>query len=564
MTTKMVFFSPIRRLRNTKRAIIKRKFDYVYLHWPDEFKNRIPEGKPFIQQLIFPEEHFTIEEFEAEIEKFVKSPKGKGIVIELPLGFSLPLGIINQLHAILQPIKDHGKEIIVISKLYDSRSYYFASIANKILLIRGGIFNVSGASRTILYMKNALDKLGVEFEKIAVSGFKSALDNFTRNDMSPEARENIEWLLQEETKLIGETLFEKRKIDYKEVINNAPYTDKEALSKGFIDAIVDADEIPSFLAKAIDKQKIKIVRFGKMHKFLPIEKGKSMGEVIAVIPVTGGIIDGDSIGSPIPIPIPIPVPFADEEQVGDKSILRTIRKIASDPTIIGTILFVDSPGGSVFASETMRGALENLRNKMPVVAYFNSVSASGGYYISTPADWIVSEPGCITGSIGVFNAKISMKGFLDKNELNPVTVKIGDHADWSSLFEPYSENEKKIQEAHVEYTYQQFLSYVAESRKKPIDEIKPLAGGRVYLGTQAKEYGLVDELGSLKQAKEKICELKKKNSNKIPLVTFHPPKEAQAPLLVKNERDLLKLVQKKYSNYLKNSYWLRDFGMDYK
>ena len=299
-----------------------------------------------------------------------------------------------------------------------------------------------------------------------------------------------------------------------------------------------------------------------MHKFLPVEKGKSTSEIIAVIPVEGGIIDGDSINSPVPIPVP--VPLVDEEQVGDKSIIRTIRHIAKDPSVIGTILFVDSPGGSVFASETMRGALENLKKKMPVVAYFNSVSASGGYYISTPADWIVCEPGCITGSIGVFNAKISMKGFLDKNELNPITVKIGDRSDWGSLYAPYNDDEKKIQEDQVEYTYQEFLNHVATSRKKPVEEIRPLAGGRVYLGTQAKENGLIDSLGSLKQAKEKVCELAKKKEEKIPLVTFHPPKEVQPPSFIKNERDFLKVIKKRINNYTKNSLWLRDFGMDYK
>ena len=184
----MVLFSPVRRLRNLKRKIINRKFDYVYLYWPEEFVNRVPQPKPFLQRLIFPEVSFSIEEFEEQIKKFVKSSKGKGLILELPLNFFMPLGLINQLHIILQPLKDNNKEIIILSKMYDTRSYYFASIADKMLLVKGGYFDVRGSARSILFMKNGLTKLGIEFEKIAVSGFKSAFDNFSKTDIDPDAR----------------------------------------------------------------------------------------------------------------------------------------------------------------------------------------------------------------------------------------------------------------------------------------------------------------------------------------------------------------------------------------
>ena len=561
----MVLFSPVRRLRNLKRKIINRKFDYVYLYWPEEFVNRVPQPKPFLQRLIFPEVSFSIEEFEEQIKKFVKSSKGKGLILELPLNFFMPLGLINQLHIILQPLKDNNKEIIILSKMYDTRSYYFASIADKMLLVKGGYFDVRGSARSILFMKNGLTKLGIEFEKIAVSGFKSAFDNFSKTDIDPDARKNIEWLLDEESKLISSTLQEKRKLnDYSTLINHAPYTDKDALEHGYIDGIINADDLPSFLIKEKSKKKIKIIRFGKMHKFLPVDKGKSMGQVIAVIPVVGAIVDGEGVNSPVPIPVPLPL--IDEEQVGDKPIIRSIRHVANDPTVIGTILFCDTPGGSSLASETIRGALENLRRKKPIVAYFNSVSASGGYYITTATDWIVSEPGCITGSIGVLSAKPSIKGFIDKNELNVVTIKKGDHADWLNLYAPFGEEEKRVQQEQVDYQYHSFLSYVAENRKKSVDEIRELAGGRVYLGTQAKENGLVDELGSLEQARVKVCELAKikKNQDKIPLVTIHPPKEVKPPLFVKDEREILKQVKAKYDAYLKTDFWFRDFTMDYK
>ena len=553
----MVLFSPIRRLRNTKRKIINRKFDYVYLQWPEDYTNRIPQPKPFLQRLIFPEVSFSIEEFEVQINKYAKSPKGKGLIIELPLGFFMPLGLINQLHTILKPLKDNGKEIIVLAKMYTTRSYYFATFADRVFLIQGGAFDVRGSSRSILFMKSALNKMGLEFEKIAVSGFKSAFDNFARTDIAPEARENIEWLLAEETKLVSSAMQNSRNnIDYTNLINNAPYSDKDALKYGYIDGIVNADDLPSVLIPEGAKKKIKIVSFARMHKFLPIEKGKSMNEIIAVIPIVGAIIDGDSVSSPVPIPVPIP--FINEEQVGDKSIIRTIRQIAKNPSVIGTILFVDSPGGSVFASETIRTAL------IPVVAYFNSVSASGGYYISTPADWIVSEPGCITGSIGVLMAKPSVKGFIDKNDLHVATIKSGERADWGSMYVPFSEDEKRIQQEQVDYQYQSFLSYVSENRQKNLEEIKKIAGGRVYLGTQAKLNGLVDEIGSLQQAKEKICQLAKKKPGKIPLVTFHPPKNTQSPLLIKDERKVLQALNSQYNAYLKNNLWFRDFTMDYK
>jgi protease-4 len=289
-----------------------------------------------------------------------------------------------------------------------------------------------------------------------------------------------------------------------------------------------------------------------------------MNEVIAIIPVIGGIVDGVNSDSPLPLPVPIPLPLVDEQQTGDISIIQTIRNVLKDPTVVGTILFVDSPGGSVFASETIRSALMNLKKKMPLVAYFNSVSASGGYYISTPAQWIVSEPGAITGSIGVFNAKISMKGFIEKQQLNVETIKEGLRADWGNLYEPLSEEERNSSKELVDYHYQHFLSIVAENRNKSVEEIKDFAGGRVYLGTQAIENGLVDELGSLNKAKEKVCELAKKKASKIPLITFHPPKKMIAPLFVKNEKEFINKLVSKYNPYLKSNYWFRDFSMDYK
>ena len=562
----MVSISPfgwIRLLRNAKRRVISRKFDYVYLLWPDEYTNRVPKGRPFLQSLVFPLVDFSIERFEFQIKKFAKSTKGKGLIIELPLTFHMPLGLINQIHAILKPLKENGKEIIVLAKMFTSRTYYFASIATKVLLIQGGYFDVRGISRTILFMKNGFDKLGIEFEKVAVSGFKSAFDNFAREDITPEARENIEWLLEAEHTLIADFLKETRNIsDYDTLINNAPYTDKDALEHNYIDGIVNADDLPAYLLKDEKKKKVKIIRFGRMHKFLPIEKGLSRSEVIAVIPITGAISDGETTESPVPLPIPIPL--VGEEQTGDLPVLRTIRQIAKDPTVVGTILLVDSPGGSSLASETMRAGLANLKKKMPVVAYFNSVSASGGYYISTPADWIVSEPGCITGSIGVLMAKISAKSFVSTNDLHPVTIKKGQRADWSNLYEPFTEEEKKVQQGQVDYSYQCFLELVAENRKKTVDEIKDLAGGRVYLGTQALENGLVDQLGSLQQAKEKVCELAKKKVEKVPLITYHPTKEGQSPLLIKDEKKIMKDLRSRLNILTKTNVWLRDFSMDYK
>ncbi|MHA2365153.1 MAG: signal peptide peptidase SppA [Candidatus Hodarchaeales archaeon] len=559
----MVFFSPIRRLRNTKRTIFKTKFDYAYLSLPSEFPLRNPPPQPFLQRLLFPISTFSLEYVENLIKNLKKSKIVKGLIVELPLQLSFSLGFIQQIQSILKSFQEKGKKLIFISKNYSIQSYFFASIADKVLLLPSGVLNTNGLFWSSLFMKNAIEKAGFQFEKVAVSGYKSAYDQFSLDNIAPEAKENIEWLLKDQMRILQQGIQEYRKMtpeDVVDLINKSPFVDSEALDKEYIDGLVRPEELSEYLS--LDKRPAKIVYFSRTPKLLLIPKKRSYKKLIGIITVTGAIMDGESQQKP-PSPVPIPLPLIPEEVAGDKTIVQIIRNVRRDPRFVGAILLVDSPGGSISASEEIRAALEKLAQTKPLVSYFNGVSASGGYYIATPAQWIVAQSSTITGSIGVLGAKLNFQALLKKLSITIATSQEGDRAHWSLPHEPFSDEERKSFQYIIDHTYDRFLEYVSNSRQgMSKDDVKKIAGGRVWTGSQALENGLIDQLGSLNDAYLKVCEIVDIHPN-IPMVTVQAPKKPSIPPfpLKKKNQYIIEPYYDYIKPFLSTTLWMRDFSL---
>jgi protease-4 len=343
--------------------------------------------------------------------------------------------------------------------------------------------------------------------------YKGAAEPYTRSEMSKPFRERLESVLKDyfEESLV-KTIAQARKglaIDkVKAIIDEGPYTAKQAVAAGLIDEVAYADDFEKAVKSGIKASEVKVVRdyakekveeldFSNPFAILkllapPSRKHKSSKNKIAVLYATGAIVTGKGGTS-----------LFGGDTVGSTTMVDAIRKAEHDKTVKAIVLRVDSPGGSALASDLIWNELR--RSKKPVVASMSDVAASGGYYISMAAKKIYAEPGTLTGSIGVVGGKLVLGGLEKKVGLNTQVIKLGSHAGILSTTFPFSESEKKAMTALMKDIYDQFLTKAIEGRERAgkkfarADFLK-YAEGRIWTGRQAKAIGLIDELGTLDDA----------------------------------------------------------------
>ena len=526
----MVWLHPLMHLRNIKRRIFKKKFDYFWITLdfiPEELPSPPP---PLIQRILglvkLPP--FNLFNLHKLLTRLGKEIQFKGIIIDLRL-YSIPLARFQSLVEILKEFRDKSKkEIIIFSNMYSLSTYWYATqiaTAGHLFLLKTGTIDTRGLRFETVFLGETLEKYGFKFEKYAVSGYKSAGDELTRVDFTPESRENRKWLLEDLFNQMAFDIAKARNISHETVLrlmNQSPWDDTVSVNQNWVDKVILPDELPEILGllDSSNSKPARIIPFSYVHKVLLLQSPPKLNKTIAIITAAGGIIDGKSQSSPVPIPIPIP--FFSEEQLGDDTLNQVIRRAMSASYIKGVVLYVDSPGGSVTASESIRGALKSLASKKPLKIYMGNVAASGGYYISMPGKKIISQPGTITGSIGVLGGKLSMKKAFENVQAHPQIVTLGERADWDSVSKSLSSEESLIKEKSIEHLYRYFLELVTTSRK--IDSIKlreELAGGRVWTGKQALEHHLIDDIGSLQKAVHYAQE-EAKLDKKAPTIILYP------------------------------------------
>ncbi len=501
----MVWFSPVRRIRNVKRRVFRPIADYFWLSL-----DFVPPERPvivsWIQSRISPPLPFSIAEFRQILERLAKDKYNKGLILEVQT--ALPFASTRSIMDHLMDFREQDREIITFATNYSLYTYWLASVGSQVTVQNQGTLMINGLYSNIIFMADFLKKYGFQLEKMAVSPYKSALDNLARNDITPEAKENRKALYISLLDQIIKDIARNRGLseDYiQKAIDQAPLTPEEALDIKLIDRQVSAEELP----RLFSKKSPKIRSYAQASKGTLIPPKPSMKKVVAIIPVQGIIIDGKSREIPKEIPMPL-----GEKQAGDHTIVPLIRKALTSSRIAAAILCIDSPGGSISASESIRLALQEFASKKPLVAYFNNVAASGGYYIAAPAHYIVAQPQTITGSIGVLSAKFNFQDFLEKNQLKTVEFKIGKRADWLQPTKPLTDEERLILRKLVFYHYDHFLDIVAEGRKLDREYLETnLAGGRIWTGAQALERKLVDQIGNMQTALNKAKKLAKLKPN---------------------------------------------------
>lgn len=424
------------------------------------------------------------------IEAAKTDDKIKGIYLDLStIGASF--ATLEEIRNALIDFKSSKKFIIAYSEFYSQASYYLASTADKIYLNPEGLLDFRGLSNNSVFFKGALEKLGIEAQVIKVGTYKSAVEPFILDKMSPANKEQVTSFLGSIYSHFLDEISVSRKIPVDSlfsIANNLKVQNaKDAVTYKLIDSTKYKDEILADLKSRLgikDKDKIKSVSIEK-YSAKNANSSSTSKDRIAVVYAVGDIVSGE--GS--------------DEQIGSERISLAIRKAREDEKVKAVVLRVNSPGGSALASDVIWREVVLTKKVKPIIVSMGDLAASGGYYISAAADSIFAQPNTITGSIGVFGIIPNFQKFFN-NKLGITfdVVKTGKFADLGSLDRPLTTEEEAIIQQSVNQIYFSFTQKVAEGRKKERSYIDSIGQGRVWTGAQALELGLVDRLGGIEDA----------------------------------------------------------------
>lgn len=393
--------------------------------------------------------------------------------------------------------KESKKPVYAYADTYSMGTYLIASAADRVYMNPQGMMEMQGMSSTVLYYKDLLDKLGVEFQVVKVGTFKSAVEPYIMNSMSDPARAQMDTLLGNMWGVIKKNISETRKgvtpqeIDSlvsKAYITFAPA--KTSVEAGLVDSLVYERTINAKFA-ALTGQDVDDVNFvspGTLVKQVPWSTAYGSKNRIAVLYAVGEIND------------------VSQEGINYHNLVPIITELADDDNVKGMVLRVNSPGGSAFGSDQIGEALDYFQSKgKPLAVSMGAYAASGGYWISAGADKIFANPLTITGSIGIFGLIPNVKGLADKLGVNPQTVSTNPNAQFPSLTESMTDEMKGVMQQYVNRGYEDFVGRVAKGRKMSVPAVKRIAEGRVWDAVSAKRIGLVDSIGSLNDAIEWVA-----------------------------------------------------------
>ena len=413
----------------------------------------------------------------------------KGIYLNTGLIGAGQAGLL-ELREALVDFKTSGKFIIAYDEAYSEGGYFLASVADELYLNPLGGIDFNGFSSEGIFLKGFFEKVGIKPEVFRVGEFKSAVEPFILDKMSPENRLQTQYFLDDINRQAIELIATSRGIAKDSLfrINNQMLVrkPKDAITYKLATALKYEDEVHSILKEKLglkEDDKIETINatdLGSMAK----SKNITSSNRIAVILAEGDIVDGNVEGA-----------------ISSEKFAKEIRKARKDENIKAIVLRVNSPGGSILASDVIWREMSEAKKVKPVIVSMGEVAASGGYYISAPADTIVAQPNTITGSIGIFGILFNVQELVnDKLGVTTDVVSTGELSDFGNMARPLTEVERTIIQSGVEDGYETFIARVAEGRGMHPDSVRKVASGRVWTGTQAKARGLVDVLGGLDTA----------------------------------------------------------------
>ncbi|MGK7348344.1 signal peptide peptidase SppA [Salmonella enterica] len=427
-----------------------------------------------------------------------------GIVLDLKNFTGADQPSMRYIGKALREFRDSGKPIFAVGENYSQGQYYLASFANKIWLSPQGQVDLHGFATNGLYYKTLLDKLKVSTHVFRVGTYKSAVEPFIRDDMSPAAREADNRWIGELWQNYLHTVSANRQISPQQLFPGAQAiidgltsvggdTAKYALDHKLVDALASSADVEKALTKQFGWSKTENNYRAISYYDYSLKTPADTGGTIAVIFANGAIMDGEETPG----------------NVGGDTTASQIRDARLDPKVKAIVLRVNSPGGSVNASEVIRAELAAARAAgKPVVVSMGGMAASGGYWISMPANYIVASPSTLTGSIGIFGVINTVENSLSSIGVHSDGVSTSPLAD-ISMTKALSPEVQQMMQLSIEYGYKRFITLVADARKRTPEQIDKIAQGHVWTGEDAKANGLVDSLGDFDDAVAKAAELAK-------------------------------------------------------
>ncbi|EBG5293534.1 signal peptide peptidase SppA [Salmonella enterica subsp. enterica] len=427
-----------------------------------------------------------------------------GIVLDLKNFTGADQPSMRYIGKALREFRDSGKPVFAVGENYSQGQYYLASFANKIWLSPQGQVDLHGFATNGLYYKTLLDKLKVSTHVFRVGTYKSAVEPFIRDDMSPAAREaDSRWIgelwqnylhtVSANRQISPQQLFPGAQAIIDGLTNVGGDTAKYALDHKLVDALASSADVEKALTKQFGWSKTENNYRAISYYDYSLKTPADTGGTIAVIFANGAIMDGEETPG----------------NVGGDTTASQIRDARLDPKVKAIVLRVNSPGGSVNASEVIRAELAAAKAAgKPVVVSMGGMAASGGYWISTPANYIVASPSTLTGSIGIFGVINTVENSLSSIGVHSDGVSTSPLAD-ISMTKALSPEVQQMMQLSIEYGYKRFITLVADARKRTPEQIDKIAQGHVWTGEDAKANGLVDSLGDFDDAVAKAAELAK-------------------------------------------------------
>lgn len=457
-----------------------------------DFKTQVIDSPSEDDQELFSlnekEKNVLIFDILAAIKNAKTDDKIKGISIETD-GIRAGITQLDDIRAALEDFKKSGKFVYAYGNSVSQPAYYLGSVADQYFLNPAGGIDLKGLTTEVLYMKSFAEKFGVGIEVIRHGKYKSAVEPFLRDDMSPENKEQISTMLNDIWSVNATKMANSRKIDTAEfrMVVDSLYGIIPDLSLKYklADKLIQKTEYDNLLRAKLnlkEKEKLNKISFSAYAENINSEEDKKDSQ-IAVLYASGAIYNGKGY-----------------DAIYSENFIKEVKKLTEDDKIKAVVFRINSPGGSANASDEILFELQQLKKKKPLIVSFGDYAASGGYYIAMAADKIYSEPNTLTGSIGVFGMIPYFKEIANKNGLNSYAVNTNANSNMYSPINGITPSGKIMMTRSVEQTYKRFVHFVTVNRKKSFQQIDEIGGGRIWSGTRAKNLGLVDELGSLTDA----------------------------------------------------------------
>lgn len=439
------------------------------------------------------------------IEKAKNNDKIKGIYIEAGMFSADSYASLQALRRALADFRKSGKWIVAYGDTYTQGTYYIASVADKVYLNPSGQIDWHGMAAQPYFLKDLMAKFGVKMQLAKVGTYKSAPEMYTADGMSDANREQVTAYIKGIWDNICKDVAASRKVS---VATLNSYADnfitlddpKNYIRYKLADKLIYTDEVKGEIKKILKLQDDESINTVGLAEMKQLKADKKMGDEIAVYYAYGDIVDSEAAGSMM---------SGGSNIVGPK-VCKDLERLAEDDNVKAVVIRVNSGGGSAYASEQIWHSVKMLKAKKPVVVSMGGMAASGGYYMSCIADWIVAEPTTLTGSIGIFGMFPDMSGLLtQKLGVKFDEVKTNRHSGFGTPARPFNEEEMAYLNRYIDRGYDLFRSRVAEGRKMKAENVEKLAQGRVWLGQDALKNRLVDELGGLDKAVAKAARLAK-------------------------------------------------------